>query len=104
MPEDVHFFQGTTKESLARRLQWHIIAVILFSSLFVCFDAYYFLHLLCLPFLCCQAAQLTHVLNRRLTELIEDVERENASKDVAEDTAKEKGKAIVVAEKMAQSI
>ena len=64
----------------------------------------YFLRLLCLPFLCCQVAQLTHVLDGRLKELTKDVEREKASKDVVGDTAKEKGKAIVIAEKRAQSV
>lgn len=59
----------------------------------------YFLHLLCLPLLCCQAVQLTHVLDGRLKELAEDFEREKALKDMA----KEKGKAAAVAEKRAQS-
>lgn len=54
--------------------------------------------------MCCQVAQLTHVLDGRLKELTKDVEREKASKDVVGDTAKEKGKAIVVAEKRAQSV
>ena len=44
--------------------------------------------------------QLTHILDERLKELTEDADREKALKDVANATAKEKGKA---AEKMAQS-
>ena len=63
----------------------------------------YFLHLLCLPSLCCQAVQLTHVLDERLKEFAEDFEREKALKDMEEDTAKEKGKAAAIAEKKAQS-
>ena len=63
----------------------------------------YFLHLLCLSSPYYQATQLTHVLYGRLKKLAEDVEREKALKDVAEDTAKEKGKVAAIAKKRAQS-
>ena len=46
---------------------------------------------------------MTHILSERLKELAEDAEREKALKDVANDNAKEKSKAIEVAEKKAQS-
>ena len=42
---------------------------------------------------------MTHVLNERLKELIEDAEREKALRDIAAATAKEKGKAAEAAEK-----
>ena len=51
-----------------------------------------------------QAVQLTHVLDERLKELAEDIDREKALKDVAADTAKEKGKAADVVEKKAKTI
>ena len=53
--------------------------------------------------LCYQATQLTHILDERLKELVEDVEKEKALKDVAENMTKEKGKAVDVAEKRAQA-
>ena len=46
--------------------------------------------------------QLTHVLNKRLKELIEDAEREKALKDVAATMAKEKGKNVEAVEKRVQ--
>ena len=49
--------------------------------------------------MCCQAAQLTYVLDERMKELVEDAEKEKALKDVAVDTAKEKVKATEVVEK-----
>ena len=48
-----------------------------------------------------QVAQLTHVLDRQLKELIEDAEWEKALKDMAEVTAKEKIKVAATAEKKA---
>ena len=45
--------------------------------------------------------QLTYVLDEKMKELAEDAEREKAPKDVAEDKAKEKGKAADVDEKKA---
>ena len=42
---------------------------------------------------------MTHVLGERLKELAEDADREKALKDVANATAKEKGKEAEVAEK-----
>ena len=53
--------------------------------------------------LCYQAVQLTHILDERMKELSEDVEREKALKDVVEDTAKEEGKAVDATEKRAQT-
>ncbi|KAK9999238.1 hypothetical protein SO802_018841 [Lithocarpus litseifolius] len=75
LPEDVHVFYQGTDESLARRLQWHTIA----------------------------AAQMTHILDGRLKELAEDAGREKALKDVAKTAAKEKAKAVAVAEKKAMA-
>ena len=48
-----------------------------------------------------QAAQLTHVLDRRLKELAEDAEWEKALKDVVKANAKEKTKVAATAEKKA---
>ena len=42
---------------------------------------------------------MTHILGERLKELTEDVEREKALKDVANDNAKEKSKVAKAAEK-----
>lgn len=42
---------------------------------------------------------MTHVLDERLKEFTEDADREKALKDVANATAKEKGKEAKVAEK-----
>ena len=47
---------------------------------------------------------MTHILGERLKELAEDTEREKALKDVANATAKEKGKAAEAIEKKAQSL
>ena len=44
---------------------------------------------------------MTHILSKRLTKLAEDAEREKALKDVANDNAKEKSKAVEAAEKKA---
>lgn len=46
---------------------------------------------------------MTHVLDERMKELAEDMEREKALKDVAKDTAKEKGKLVDAVEKRAQA-
>ena len=48
------------------------------------------------------AAHLTHILDERLKELIEDAEWEKALKDVVATMAKEKGKAAEAVEKRAQ--
>lgn len=53
--------------------------------------------------LCCQAAQLTYVLDEMMKELAEDAENEKALKDVTVDIAKEKAKAADVAEKKAKA-
>lgn len=65
---------------------------------FLCFCTCYIWLLLCY-----QAAQLTYILDERLKELVKDIEREKALKDVAGDMAKEKGKAVDVVEKKAQA-
>ena len=52
--------------------------------------------------LSCQAAQLTYILDKRMKELAEVVEKEKALKDVVVDTAKEKGKAVEVTKKKAK--
>lgn len=44
---------------------------------------------------------MTHILDERMKELVEDMEREKALKDVAEDTTKEKGNVVDVVEKRA---
>ena len=46
---------------------------------------------------------MTHILDERLKELAEHVEKEKALKDVVSNMAKEKGKAADVAEKMAKA-
>ena len=46
---------------------------------------------------------MTHVLGKRLKELIEDADREKALKAVTNAAAKEKGKAIEVVKKKAQA-
>ena len=46
---------------------------------------------------------MTHVLGKRLKELIEDADREKALKAVANAAAKEKGKAVEAVEKKAQA-
>ena len=46
-----------------------------------------------------QAAQLAYILDRRLKDLVEDVGREKALKDVAVVTVKDKEKAAATAEK-----
>ena len=52
-----------------------------------------------------QVAQLIHVLDKMLKELVEDAKRMKALKDVAIATAKKEGKAAEAAEKKkAQSV
>ena len=46
---------------------------------------------------------MTHILDERMKELAEDVEREKVLKDVAKDMAKEKGKVVDAVEKRAQA-
>lgn len=48
-----------------------------------------------------QAVQLTHIVNGRLKELFEDIEREKALKDIVGAVAKEKVKATETVEKKA---
>ena len=50
---------------------------------------------------CYQAAQITYILGERMKEFAEEAEREKALKDVANATARDKGKAAEVAEKKA---
>ena len=45
---------------------------------------------------------MTYILDKRMKELAEDVEKEKALKDVVADIAKEKGKAVEVVEKKAK--
>ena len=52
---------------------------------------------------CCQAAQITHMLDERMGELAEEAKQERALKDVVDATARDKGKTTEVAEKKAQS-
>ena len=78
---------GDINGSLAIRLQWHTIAVIHFT--FFLFP--------CSSLLCCQAAQLAYVIDDRLKEAVEVVDREKAP--VA--TAKDKGNAAEATEKRA---
>lgn len=101
-PEDVNCFLEATEELMARQLQWHTIAVTLYFS-FISFASVFPLPYTCdiLLLLCYQAARLTYILDERMKELVEDVEREKALKDVAEDTTKEKGKVADAVEKRA---
>ena len=93
-------------KSLGRQLQWHTIVVtsclsvpyrflhnfVTFVIVFFCSTYYRLFH---------QATELTHILDGRLKELAEDAMWENALKDVAEATSKEKTKAAAIAEKKA---
>ena len=107
LPEDVQFFSNNFKESIARQLQWHTIAVISshsFSHLFCCMSdliRFFFFLLLSLLLWCYQAAQITHILGERMKELAKEAEREKALKDVANATVWDKGKAAEVDEKKA---
>ena len=93
-------------KSLGKQLQWHTIVVT--SCLSV---PYRFLHnfvTFVIVFFCStyyrlfyQATQLTHILDRRLKELVEDAMWEKALKDVAEANSKEKTKAAATAKKKA---
>ena len=81
-----------------------------FSHLFCCTNDFLPFFLLFLLYIspslllwCYQAAQITHVVGERMKKLAEDAEREKALKDVANATARDKGKAAEVAEKKAQS-
>lgn len=65
----------------------------------ICFNARTFSFLLYLSLFLYQAAQLTHVLDRRLKELFEDAEQEKALKEVVEVTTKDKAMAAEIAEK-----
>nr|POE67456.1 hypothetical protein CFP56_27387 [Quercus suber] len=67
--------QGS-EDSIIRQLQWHSIA----------------------------AAQLTHILGERASELAEDVEWERTLKQVAIDTARDKVKEVEVADQKAQTL
>ena len=84
LPKDINYFSNVTKESLARQLQWHTIAITLLPFTFHLFrlHVYFLLPYTCeiLLLLCYQAAQLTHILDEWLKELVEDVEREKAFK------------------------
>ena len=70
---------------------------------FVCFDAWVIPQPLYSFFLCYQSPQLIHVLGERLKELTEDTDQEKVLKDIANATAKEKGKVAEAVEKKAQS-
>ena len=63
------------------------------------FNARTFSFLLYLSLFLYQAAQLTHVLDRRLKELFEDAEQEKALKEVVEVTIKDKAMAAEIAKK-----
>jgi len=92
LPEDVHFFSGSTDESLATQLQWHTIAVM--HHFFSLVQMYlHFFSFLCSTLLYYQAAQLVHVIEYLLKETVDDVEREKALKDVIVAIVKDKGKA-----------
>ena len=65
----------------------------------ICFNARTFSFLLYLSLFLYQAAQLTHVLDRRLKELFEDAEQEKALKELVEVTTKDKAMAAEIAEK-----
>ena len=70
----------------------------MYSPLFVITTLSSYLYLLLLV---CQATQLTHILNRRVKELVEDAERERALKDAMEAASKERAKIAATAEKKA---
>ena len=70
----------------------------MYSPLFVITALSSYLYLLLLV---CQATQLTHILNGRVKELVEDAERERALNDVMEAASKERAKIAATAEKKA---
>ena len=70
----------------------------MYSPLFVITTLSSYLYLLLLV---CQAAQLTHILNGRVKELVEDAERERALKDAMKVASKERVKITTTAEKKA---
>ena len=99
--EDIHVFEDGIDELLARQLTWHTIAVKSRPFASYLFQCTYIPFALILIVILYQAAQLTHILDGRLKELSEDIEREKALKEVATVTAKEKTKAVEIVEKKA---
>ena len=107
LQDDVHYFNHGSDETIAVRLQWHIVAVILSfyyylfiytspsSLLFIVFN-YKFL----LP---CQAAQLAYMMENQLRGAVKEADKEKALKEVAEATAKERGTAVENAEEWART-
>ncbi|KAK9990368.1 hypothetical protein SO802_025353 [Lithocarpus litseifolius] len=103
--EDVHFFRDGTEDSIAKRLQWHTVAVNILTYVFLYFSR--------LVIFCFNSYRVYRVYvigrtdylyaQRKMTELTEDAEREKALKDVAADTAREKTAAAESAERRAQS-
>ena len=70
----------------------------MYSPLFVITTLSSYLYLLLRV---CQATQLTHILNGRVKELVEDAEREKALKDAMKVASKERVKITATAEKKA---
>ena len=88
--EDIHFFLGANEKLLAKCLQWHTIVVTrLLTLLPFIMKCVYSLFPLHLWLSCNQATQLTHLIDGRLREAIEDAEHEKALKDVIEATTKD---------------
>ena len=109
--EDIRFFLDGSEDSIVRQLQWHTITITFFyptshsfcdmSDLFI----YYPFSFLCIPLSfslwCYQAAQITHVLGERISELTKEAEQEKALKEVVDAIAQDNGKAAEIAEKKA---
>ena len=97
--EDIHFFSGGTDESLANRLQWHIIMVVHYPTFLHCLNARVFSFFSCLSLLRYQVVQLAYVIDKRLKETTEDSKREKALKDIVVATTKDRSRVAEATEK-----
>lgn len=87
MPDDTYFLSEGGNESLTRQLQWHTIVVITSPSFLYIAMHRYIPHLIVLLLLRNQAAQLTCIIDGRLKDATEDIDREKALKAVIESMA-----------------
>ena len=97
------YFVGRTNEALAIRLQWHTLAILIpFHFLFFCYFTLVFLiRILTLPG---QAAQLAYMMEDRLMDATDEIDKEKALKDVVEATTKEKAYMAENAKARAQEV
>ena len=97
------YFAGRTNEALAIRLQWHTLVILIpFHFLFFCYFTLVFLiRILTLPG---QAAQLAYMMEDRLMDATDEIDKEKALKDVVEATTKEKAYMAKNAKARAQEV